>query len=114
MKCGIFIFFLVLPFLVLSQDKLLSKKIVYTIDLTESSVKQEKNKDTIMNTYKVNQRFWWEATDNIFQKWKNYSLLVYDREDKPLVWDSMFVNLGKSLGRYFKRDLKEIFNNCNG
>ncbi|MDO5760644.1 MAG: hypothetical protein Q4Q06_06430 [Bacteroidota bacterium] len=113
MKQSIFLFsILCCSLFAQSQEKLLTKRIVYLVDITENVVKQEKNKDTIVSNYKVNERFWWESMDVLMQKWKEGDLKVYNHENKILVWDTMLRQLNTSLERYFKRklDAKQVQN----
>lgn len=107
MKQSFFVICLFISCFAFAQEKLLSKKIVYTIDLTESTVKQEKNKDTLTNVYKINERFWWEAMDIVMQKWKEKTLQVYDSENRVILWDSLLNCLKNSLETYFKKTLTQ-------
>lgn len=105
MKQSFFLICLFISCFSFAQEKLLSKKIVYSIDLTESVIKQGKNRDTLNNVYKINERFWWESIDIVMQKWKEKTLQVYNTENKVIVWDSMLSSLKLSLEDYFKKAL---------
>lgn len=107
-----FIFFIALSPLLFSQERLLTKKIVYKIDLTENTVKSDKAKDSVVCNYKVNQRFFWEAMDLLMDSWKNRKLEVLDQQGKPVVWDTMFAKLTNSLSVYYHKKMskKEVQN----
>lgn len=112
MKKILFIVFAFSAFIGFSQEKLLTKKIVYTINLTENTVKSDKHKDSIIYNYKVNQRFFWEAMDIFMDNWKNKKINVLDENGKNIVWDTMLVKLNLKLSKYYNKkiDKKEIQN----
>lgn len=112
MKKVLFIFFVFSAIIGFSQEKLLTKKIVYKIDLTENTVKSDKHKDSIIYNYKINQRFFWEAMDLFMDNWKGNKIKVLDEQGKTIVWDTMLVKLNNSLAKYYNRKLnkKEVQN----
>ncbi|MBR1770038.1 MAG: hypothetical protein IJ748_06240 [Bacteroidales bacterium] len=92
-----------LPFIAFCQEKLLTKKIVYDMDLKESVVKSDLKKDSVVYTYKVNQRFWWEAMDLVLDAWKSKKLNVRDEKGNALQWDSVQKSLEKKITEVYKK-----------
>lgn len=89
------------------QQKLLTKKIIYTISVAESCVRSNASSDSIVCTYLVNQRFWWEAMDMFLSEWKNKKIVVYNDKNLPLSWDSTLAGLKKKLDNYYGKTLND-------
>ncbi|MBQ9311417.1 MAG: hypothetical protein IJ213_00035 [Bacteroidales bacterium] len=110
------IFFLLLTIDCFCQNKLLTKKIVYTLSVTDNSVKMKKDNDTILYEYKVNRRFWWEAMESLTNEIKTNKLSMYNSNGQVITWDSMTNELSKQLKVIYgktlnKKEIQEILDN---
>ncbi|MBR1775346.1 MAG: hypothetical protein IJ759_07480 [Bacteroidales bacterium] len=99
-----------------SQERLLTKKIVYKINVTDNKVRQLAQKDSIEYNYIVNKRFFWEAMDGLISDLKSKKLYLRTFNKDSVVWDSMINNLTKQLNaidlkKYSKKDIEKVLEN---
>ena len=107
MKKMIFSICLLLSLSGFCQDRLLTKKIIYTISVTDNKVKSSSSGDSIVYDYNVNRRFWWEAMDYILGEAKNKRLTLYSDKGDAIVWDTMLNNLSKQIKNAYGKELKK-------
>lgn len=107
MKKLIFACFILLCASSFAQDKLLTKKIIYTISVTDNTVKSNSKSDSIVYEYKVNRRFWWEAMDMLLNDVKGKKLALHSQRGDTIVWDTMINNLCKKIKLAYGKDLKK-------
>ena len=96
-----------IPFLSFSQDRILSKKIVYDVDIMRSRIEQTKEKDSIAYDYIVDKRFFWQAVDTIFAKAKHKDFFFMTSFHESLSFDSIMKNLKRDYLFHFKDTLTD-------
>lgn len=116
MKKLILISLMLIPFAVFSQNKLLTKKIVYSVPIVQTNIHNTIGKDSISYNYLVNRRFWWEAIDNVLQQAKNKTIVLHNFHGDTIAYDSMINNLNRQLTKSFKRtfskkEIQDVFDN---
>lgn len=66
---------LAISFSAKAQERLLSKKIVYEVEILSPKIENAGAKDSIVYNFQVDRRFWWESIDLVLGKIKNDSLI---------------------------------------
>ena len=61
LRIGVLMISILISFNSFSQEKILSKKIVYEVDIMKSRIEQSTEKDSIVYDYLVDKRFWWQS-----------------------------------------------------
>ena len=116
MKKTILILLLLVGANCFAQQKLLTKKIVYTVNMTENKINSSQEKDSVSYHYIVNKRFFWEAMDDVLASIKNKKLYLSTFSGDTIVWDTMISNLTKALNnldmrKYSKKDIEKVLEN---
>lgn len=116
MKKLICIFFIVISLSGFSQQRLLTKRIIYTVEFVESEIQSSAQKDSIVDNYIVNKRFFWEAMDELISKLKNKKLYLTSFRGDTIQWDTVFYDLTKQLNildskKYSKKDVEKTLEN---
>jgi hypothetical protein len=116
MKKLIFCGILLISLSSFAQQRLLSKKIVYTIPITQSHIKSSSKADSIIYDYTVNRRFFWEAMDLIMSDIKSKKLYLHSFSGDTITCDSMITSLTKQLSKTFlktfsKKDIQDVLDN---
>lgn len=107
LRIGVLLIAILIPFLSFSQDRILSKKIVYDVDIMRSRIEQTKEKDSIAYDYIVDKRFFWQAVDTIFAKAKKKDFLFMTSFHESLSFDSIMKNLKRDYLIHFKDTLTD-------
>ncbi|MBQ7984354.1 MAG: hypothetical protein IJ250_01815 [Bacteroidales bacterium] len=116
MKKIFFALCLLFAFTLNAQQRLLTKKIVYTVQLTDNKVQSSVKQDSVVYDYKVNKRFFWEAMDGLISDLKKKKAVLYSFRGDTLVWDTVMKNLTKSLTefdlkKYSAKDVQNVLEN---
>lgn len=90
-----------------SQEKILSKKIVYEVDIMKSRIEQSTEKDSIVYDYLVDKRFWWQSIDAIIAEVRAKRLFFMTSSHESLQFDSIAKNLKKEYLAFFKDTLTD-------
>ncbi len=101
---------------VLAQEHLLTRKIIYDVNFTSSSVKSTSTKDTVQYDYLVNKLYFWQANDEIIKQIKNKQTSFKNLKGETLNYDTIINNLCKALNlhynaKYNKNNIQEVLDN---
>lgn len=107
LRIGVLMISILISFNSFSQDKILSKKIVYEVKIMNSRIEQSVKKDSIVYDYLVDKRFWWQTIDTIISQVKSKKLYFKTSERENLVFDSIKKDLQKKYLACFKDTLTD-------
>ncbi|MFV0599677.1 MAG: hypothetical protein ACK5M0_08160 [Bacteroidales bacterium] len=107
LRIGVIMISILISFNSFSQDKILSKKIVYEVKIMNSRIEQSEKKDSIVYDYLVDKRFWWQTIDTIISQVKSKKLYFKTSERENLVFDSIKKDLQKKYLACFKDTLTD-------
>ena len=116
MKNTILIILILFSTICVAQDKLLTKKIVYKVKVTDNAIKSSEKKDSVAYNYLVNKRFFWEAMDALCSDLQKKKLYLQTFTGDTIVWDTMINRLSrqlekKDLRKYSKKDIQAVLEN---
>ena len=80
----LFLILLLLSCSSIAQERTLTKKIVYRVEIQKPNIVSSKASDSINYRYSVDKRFWWESLDIILPEIKKDSTLISNLKDKYL------------------------------
>lgn len=111
----LFCFLLTCGFL-MSQECLLTKKIVYTVRFTDDVIASSLSKDSVQYNYIVNKRFFWEANDEILTRVKAKKAYFQSFKGDTIQYDTIINRLCRALNshynkKYDKNNIKEVLDN---
>lgn len=107
LRIGVIMISILISFNSFSQEKILSKKIVYEVDIMRSRIEQGSDKDSIAYDYIVDKRFFWQAIDTIIAKAKTKDFYFKTFDKESLSFDTIMKNLRKDYLISFKDTLRD-------
>ena len=97
----------ILPSIAFSQDKILSKKIVYEVDIMKPRIEQTKQKDSIVYDYIVDRRFWWQSIDAIMADIRLGKMNLMSFEHDTISYNNVVKNLKAAYKKQFNDSLSD-------
>ena len=98
---------ILIPFFSFSQERILTKKIVYEVDIMKSHIQQTKDNDSIIYDYIVDKRFWWQSIDAVMVEIRAKRLSFMSFNHDTLSFDTIIKNLKKEYFAQFKDSLTD-------
>lgn len=96
------------PNLSFSQENLLTKKIIYRVEILKPKIQSTRLKDSIIYDFHIDKRFWWESIDLAFDDIKKGKLHFSTLKGDTINYNRVIKRLKQDYFSYYKDSLSDL------